>query len=62
MPGVAPGFNGLIETISAKYDATAADTFGALGTGDFVGGKDCLHPDTDGHAKIATAFQEAFAN
>jgi lysophospholipase L1-like esterase len=61
-PGVAPGFNGLIETISAKYDATVADTFGTLGTGDFVGGADCLHPDPDGHAKVATAFQEAFAN
>ena len=61
-PGVAPGFNGLIETISAQYGAKVADTFGALGTGDFVGGSDCLHPDTDGHAKIATAFQTAFAD
>jgi len=54
-PGLAPGFNGLIETISAQYGAKVADTFGALGTGDFVGGSDCLHPDTDGHAKIGVA-------
>jgi hypothetical protein len=62
MPGVAPGFNGLIETISAIYGAKVADTFGQLGEGDFVGGADCRHPNEAGHAKIATAFQEAFAN
>jgi hypothetical protein len=60
-PGTAPGFNGLIETISAAFGAKVADTFGDLGTGDFVGGADCLHPDVDGHAKVATAFEAAFA-
>ncbi|MDF3045577.1 MAG: hypothetical protein K0R30_1805, partial [Ornithinibacter sp.] len=35
------------------------DTFGALGTGDFVGGSDCLHPNKSGHTQIATVFEEA---
>ena len=58
--GLGPvGFNGLISAISRQNGATVADTFGALGTGDFVGGSDCLHPNKSGHTKIATAFAEA---
>jgi lysophospholipase L1-like esterase len=33
--------------------------FGALDTGDLVGGDDCLHPDDSGHAAIAEAFADA---
>jgi len=55
----AVGFNGLISAISQHNGATVADTFGALGTGDFVGGSDCLHPTKSGHTKIATAFAQA---
>jgi len=57
----AVGFNGLISAISQQNGATVADTFGALGAGDFVGGSDCLHPNRSGHTKIATAFQDALA-
>jgi lysophospholipase L1-like esterase len=54
------GFDDLIRAISAKYGATAVDTFGALGAGDFVGGADCLHPNAAGHAKLADVFAAAF--
>jgi lysophospholipase L1-like esterase len=56
------GFNDLVDAISSQYQASVADTFGALGDGDFVGGADCLHPNADGHAKIATAFEAALAH
>jgi hypothetical protein len=63
VPGLGPvGFNGLITAISHEYGATVADTFGTLGTGDFVGGSDCLHPNKSGHTKIATAFEEALTS
>ena len=62
VPGLGPvGFNGLITAISHQYGAQVADTFGALGVGDFVGGTDCLHPNKSGHTKIATAFENASA-
>jgi len=54
------GFNGLIRQISQTYGAQVADTFGALGAGDFVGGADCLHPNASGHAKIAETFETAW--
>jgi lysophospholipase L1-like esterase len=58
--GLGPvGFNGLISAISHQNGATVADTFGALGTGDFVGGSDCLHPNKSGHTKIASVFEQA---
>lgn len=58
--GLGPvGFNGLITAISGQYDAAVTDTYGTLGTGDFVGGGDCLHPDESGHTKIAQAFADA---
>jgi lysophospholipase L1-like esterase len=65
LPGVGTlpvGYNDLIEMISAQFGATPADTFGVLGTGDFVGGADCLHPNLSGHTKIAAAFHDAFVS
>jgi lysophospholipase L1-like esterase len=63
LPGVGTlpvGYNDLIETISAQFGATPAETFGMLGEKDFVGGTDCLHPNLSGHSKIAAAFHDAF--
>ena len=63
LPGVGTlpaGFNDVIRGVSARHGATAVDTFGVLGTGDFVGGADCLHPDGDGHRKIADVFAATF--
>jgi len=62
LPGLGTlpaGFNDLIRSISAQNGARTADTFGKLGTGDFVGGSDCLHPVRSGHTKIAAAFVDA---
>lgn len=64
LPGLGTltyGYNDLIEMISMQFGATAAETFGVLGDGDFVGGTDCLHPNRSGHEKIAAAFDLAFA-
>lgn len=63
LPGLGTlpaGFNDVIRGISAQHGAVVADTFGALGAGDFVGGEDCLHPDAEGHRKLAEVFAEAF--
>jgi len=56
--GTASGFNGIIEKISAAFGAVPAETFGALGEGDFF---DCKHPDASGYAKILTAFESAWS-
>lgn len=63
LPGVGTlpgGFNDVIRAVSARHGAIAVDTFGVLGAGDFVGGADCLHPDGDGHRKIAEVFAATF--
>ena len=63
LPGLGQlpaGFNDLIRAASVRHGATVADTYGLLGAGDFVGGTDCLHPDADGHEKIADAFARTF--
>ncbi|WP_186816372.1 SGNH/GDSL hydrolase family protein [Cellulomonas aerilata] len=63
LPGLGTletGFNDLVRGLSAEHGAVVADTFGTVGAGDFVGGADCVHPDAEGHAKIADVFAEAF--
>ncbi len=54
------GFNDIIRALSAEHGAVVADTFGTVGAGDFVGGTDCVHPDEDGHRKIADVFAASF--
>ncbi|MBB2924328.1 SGNH/GDSL hydrolase family protein [Cellulomonas cellasea] len=53
------GFNDRIREVAARYDVTVVETFGLLGTGDFVGGTDCVHPDGEGHERLARAFAAA---
>jgi GDSL-like Lipase/Acylhydrolase family len=63
LPGLGTletGFNDVIRGLSAQHGAVVADTFGTVGAGDFVGGQDCVHPDAEGHAKIADVFAAAF--
>jgi lysophospholipase L1-like esterase len=60
-PDGTPGLNDLIRQIAAQFDAVVAETFGALGADDLVGGTDCLHPNDAGHAILATAFETAIA-
>lgn len=62
LPGLGTldaGFNDIVRAVAAQHHALVADTFGDLGTGDFVGGTDCLHPVKSGHTEIAAAFGEA---
>jgi lysophospholipase L1-like esterase len=62
LPGLGTletGFNDIVRAVSAEHGAVVADTFGALGAGDFVGGADCLHPNASGHAEIADVFADA---
>jgi lysophospholipase L1-like esterase len=43
----------VMRDVASAYGATVATTLGQLGAGDWVGGQDCLHPNSSGHAKIA---------
>lgn len=52
------GLNGVIRTLSGAYGAVPAEVFGQLGDGDFA---NCKHPNEGGYAKIATAFETAWA-
>ena len=36
-------------------------SIGALGASDWVGGFDCLHPNSPGHEKVKDAFVSALA-
>ncbi|HUO45654.1 MAG TPA: hypothetical protein VM470_02345 [Acidimicrobiia bacterium] len=54
--GSQPGFNDIIRATAAAFNVSVADTFGQLEADDFVGGEDCLHPDTSGHKQIASIF------
>ena len=60
-PGLPTGLNDLIRAIAAQAGATVAETYGLLGSGDLVGGDDCLHPDDSGHQLLANAFAVASA-
>ncbi|HET8988528.1 MAG TPA: SGNH/GDSL hydrolase family protein [Humibacillus sp.] len=65
LPGVGTlpaGLNDIIDAISQQNGARVADTFGQLGSGDFVGGADCLHPNLSGHTKIAAIFDQTFSS
>lgn len=55
---VGNGLNGAIRTLSAAHDAVPAEVFGQLGDGDFA---NCKHPNEAGYAKIAAAFETAWA-
>lgn len=60
--GVVPeGLNDIIRAAASAHGATVADTYGALGVDDVVGGTDCLHPDASGHAIIADLVAAAVA-
>lgn len=60
-PGVVPlGLNDAIRLAASDFDARVADVFGQLDSATFwVGGTDCLHPSTAGHAAIAALVEEA---
>ncbi len=54
------GLNDVLRARAAEHGAVAVETGRRLtAPQDFVGGLDCLHPSTSGHARIAEAFLEA---
>lgn len=56
------GLNDVLRARAAEHGAVAVETGPRLTSPeDFVGGLDCLHPSTRGHARIAQAFADALA-
>lgn len=56
------GLNDVLRARSAQHGAVVVETGSRLtAPQDFVGGLDCLHPSTSGHARIAEAFAQAVA-
>ena len=58
--GGEDGLNDVLRARAAEHGAVVVETGTRLAVPeDFVGGLDCLHPSTSGHARIAEAFAEA---
>lgn len=57
-PGVPLGLHDIMRDVAADYGVEVAEVYGDLGSQDWVGGQDCLHPDDSGYAKVADAFEE----
>lgn len=56
IPGVltlAAGLNDVIRAVAGATGAQVTDLYGALTAGQYVGGRDCLHPNPAGHRVIA---------
>jgi lysophospholipase L1-like esterase len=58
--GAEDGLNDVLRARAAEHGAVVVETRERLSVPeDLVGGLDCLHPSTSGHARIAEAFAEA---
>jgi lysophospholipase L1-like esterase len=57
-PGVPQGLNDVIRDVADEYDVEVAEVYGDLASGDWVGGMDCLHPNSGGYMKVADAFAD----
>ena len=56
------GLNDVLRARAAEHGAVVVETAERLtAPQDFVGGLDCLHPSSSGHARIAEAFADAAA-
>jgi lysophospholipase L1-like esterase len=56
------GLNDVLRARAAEHGAVVVETRDRLtAPQDFVGGLDCLHPSSGGHARIAAAFADALA-
>lgn len=53
--------NGVIRATADQVDALVVDTAADITADELVGGSDCLHPNSAGHAAIADAFYTAVA-
>ena len=64
IPGVltlTAGLNDVIRRVAATTGARVTELYGELGPEQYVGGRDCLHPDPAGHAEIAELLYAALA-
>ncbi len=58
--GDQQGLNDVLRERAEEHGAVLVETADRLSPpDDFVGGQDCLHPSTSGHARIAQAFLDA---
>jgi lysophospholipase L1-like esterase len=63
LPGVLPqGLHDIMRDVADDYGVEVAEIFGDLGSQDWLGGNDCLHPDDSGYDKVTAAFVEVLAN
>jgi lysophospholipase L1-like esterase len=58
---VTEGLNDRIRDAAASSGAQVAELYGALSGEQFVGGRDCLHPNLAGHITIASVVYNALA-
>ena len=58
---VTDGLNDRIRNAAASSGAQVAELYGALSGDQFVGGRDCLHPNLAGHTTIAGVVYDALA-
>lgn len=59
IPFIPRGLNDVIREVASVYGVDVADTWGQIGPDQWVGGNDCLHPNTSGHSTIAGIATEA---
>jgi lysophospholipase L1-like esterase len=60
--GGEDGLNDVLRARAEEHGAVVVETADRLSApADFVGGLDCLHPSSSGHARIAEAFADAVA-
>jgi lysophospholipase L1-like esterase len=58
-PLVPQGLHDLMRDVAEDHGVEVVSVYGLLGSQDWVGGQDCLHPDDSGYQKVADAFHAA---
>ncbi|SDC78815.1 Lysophospholipase L1 [Geodermatophilus telluris] len=64
VPGVLSlqsGLNDVIRAVAGETGAQVTDLYGELDASQYVGGRDCLHPNPSGHAEIAAQLYATLA-
>jgi lysophospholipase L1-like esterase len=56
---IPDGLDDIMREVAADHGIEVAEVFGDLAPDDWLGGRDCLHPDDSGYEKVALAFLEA---
>jgi lysophospholipase L1-like esterase len=56
------GLNDVLRRAAREVDAVVVETAARVGRDDVVGGQDCLHPNVNGHERLAQAFLDALGD